>query len=181
MSRTAVRVMIATIALCAAAASPALAQTDPTPRYTVDQSSSQVGFTVTARVLFNLKRDGQFHDFVGEVVYDPAHPLSTRVDLTVYTASVDLHNGDQEDLLRSDEFFDVDRHPTMHFVSTGAGMRPDGKLEVMGDLTIRGVTKRLVVPIEITPQHGNGTAFQTSFQIDRTEFGLNGGGPRSRQ
>lgn len=182
MLRTVLRATLVMTVVYAAGSAPAFAQEGPPARYSVDPELSTVGFTVSARVLFTLKRDGLFHDFAGEVAYDPANPAALRVDLTVYTASVDLDSLEQENLLRSDEFFDVDRHPTMHFVSTGAQVRPNGELEVTGDLTIRGITKRLVVPLKVVPQAGRRaeTAFETRFQIDRTEFGLTGGGPKSR-
>ena len=52
----------------------------------VDQQSSDVGFTVSARLLFTIHRDGKFKDFTGSVAYDPDRPSNTKVDLTVYTA-----------------------------------------------------------------------------------------------
>jgi polyisoprenoid-binding protein YceI len=90
--------------------------------------------------------------------------------LTVYAASIDTKHTEENQLLRSSDFFDVDRFPTMHFVSTAASLRPDGLLDVIGDLTIRGITRRLVVRIVVR----SGDAFETTFQIDRTELGLNG-------
>jgi hypothetical protein len=101
----------------------------------------------------------------------------------VYTDSVNLDNVEQEDLLRSDEFFDVARHPTMHFASTEVAREAAGRLSVTGDLTIRGITRRLTVPIRVMPAGSapGTTTFDTTFQIDRTQFGLTGGGPRSRE
>src|SRR5690349_420965 len=160
---------------------PAAAEPGDLQQYTVDRGASTVAFTVSARALFTLKKDGVFNDFSGLVSYDPADPAATRMDLTIYTASVDLRNPGQEELLRSAEFFDADHHPTMRFVSTGAVPRADGGLDVAGDLTIRGVTRHLVVPMRILPRTGSTpAAFDSNFQIDRTEFGLNGGGPKAR-
>jgi polyisoprenoid-binding protein YceI len=145
----------------------------------VNRMSSAVMFTVYAKALFTFKEQGRFRNFDGEVVYDPARPDATRVDVTVYTASVDTSNHEHDQMLRSDDFFDIDQYPTMHFVSTGASVRPDGGLSVSGDLTIRGVTRHLdEVPVRIQQlKAGNadaGARFETSFDIDRTEFGLNG-------
>jgi polyisoprenoid-binding protein YceI len=53
--------------------------------------------------------------------------LDTRVDLTVFTSSVDMNDREQTDILRSADFFDVDRFPTMHFVSAAAALAPDRK------------------------------------------------------
>jgi polyisoprenoid-binding protein YceI len=182
MLRTAVRATIATTLLWSAVARPAAAEEDRTTHYTVDHQSSIVGFTVSARVLFTIHRDGQFREFSGDISYDPSNPAATHVDLTVYTASVNLEDAQQEDLLRSDEFFDVTRHPTMHFVSTAVSREADGRLTVTGDLTIRGIKKQLIVPLRVLPlgTAAGAATFETTFQIDRTEFGLAGGGPRSR-
>lgn len=162
----------------AAVAPAAAAEPGDVRQYAVDRQASTVGFTVSAKALFTFKRDGTFHDFDGSVDYDPSAPEQTRVDVTIYTSSVDLKSADQEDLLRSEEFFDVAHHPTMHFVSTSARRRDDGLLDIAGDLTIRGVTRHMVIPMAIL--QGARTAFETRFQIDRTEFGLNGGGARTK-
>jgi len=168
--------VLSTFSVEAAIAGPGEAQ-----QQAVDRLSSSVDFTVSAKAIVSLKRDGTFHDFSGSLAYDPADPSMTRVDLTVYTASVDLHSHDQEDLLRSEQFFDVDRHPTLHFVSTAATPRADGGLDVAGDLTIRGITKHLVVPMNVLKKLAadGRTALETRFQIDRTEFGLTGAGAKA--
>jgi polyisoprenoid-binding protein YceI len=157
-----------------------LAQSDDRS-YVVNTESSTVGFTVSARALFTFKRQGRFTEFSGSVAYDPVRPSDTRVDLTVLTASVDTAKPEENVLLRSGDFFDVDHYPTMKFVSTGATMQPDGVLAMAGDLTIRGVTKRVVIPVHVVPSgqlEGQPAArFETHFDIDRTDFGLSG--PRS--
>ena len=166
-------------ALLSVIASPAAAET-PSPVATSAETGSLVGFTVFGRALFPIKREGQFTDFAGQLLYDPAHPADTHVDITVYTSSVDIHDTGQNALLRSDKFFDTDHYPTMHFASVGATTQRDGTLTLSGDLTIRGITKRITTPIRL---HAAGTKsfLETTFQIDRTEFGINGipgfGGP----
>jgi len=79
-------------------------------------------------------------------------------------------------MLRSADFFDVAEYPTMRFLSTSVSSMSDGNLTVAGDLTIRGVTRRLEVPVTIrrAPQADAPTRFETTFEIDRTDFGLNG-------
>jgi polyisoprenoid-binding protein YceI len=184
MVQATLRVTTAAIVLWAAAIAPADAEDNDDTHYTVDCESSIVDFTLSARrALFTVHRQGQFRDFTGDISYDPANPAATQVDLTVYTDSVNLDNVEQEDLLRSDEFFDVETHPTMHFASTAVAPEAAGELSVTGDLTIRGITRRLTVPIRVMPQDSTAgtTTFDTTFQIDRTQFGLIGGGPRSRE
>lgn len=176
------RLVVRGLLVMAISSAAAAAAAGDLQQYAVDRQSSRVAFTVAAKALFTIKRDGTFENFDGKVSYDPARPVATSVDLTIYTASVDLKSADQEDLLRSEEFFDVGHHPTMHFVSTAVNARGDGLLDVSGDLTIRGVTRRVVVPMAILNRPGaDGSAvFDTRFQIDRTEYGLNGGGPKAR-
>ena len=168
--------LIVTLVFAVAAASVVHAQ-DTTGLYTVNQARSSIGFTIHGSMIFKVSRDGQFKDFTGELAYDPAQPASTHVDLIVYTGSVDMHNREHDQLMKSGEFFDVEHFPTMHFVSSSAQIRPDGTLAMTGDLTIRGVTKQMTIPVKLKPSarpDGTGAVFETTFPIDRTEFGLNG-------
>lgn len=176
MTRSALVLAVAT-AFTSALPGAAAAQSTDALAYTVDEEASAVDFTVSARMLFSFKRGGQFNEFSGMIAYDPDHPADTSVDLTVYTASVDTNDAEQDAMLRSEDFFAVDRYPTMHFVSAGATVRTNGSLAVEGDLTIRGITKHLVIPVRIIPAERNGrptAAFDARFQIDRAEFGLTG-------
>ena len=145
--------------------------------YAIDQAASTVSFTLQGSALFKVKRDGYFKNFSGLVSYNPARPADTRVDLTVAAGSIDMHNSEHTELLKSAEFFDVERFPTLHFASESSYMRPDGMLSVTGDMTIRGVTRRMTIPVKLRTTSngpGQGTAFESTFQIDRTEFGING-------
>jgi polyisoprenoid-binding protein YceI len=168
----------ATILLILIAPVMARAQTPPEGVYMLDRAASMVSFTLYGSAIFKIKRDGYFKDFSGLVSYDPARPGDTRVDLTVNAASIDTQNSAHDELLRSDEFFDVQHYPTIHFASESTNMRPDGTLSVTGDMTIRGITKRMTIPVTLRPTSLAGTtpgaAFESTFQIDRTEFGLNG-------
>jgi polyisoprenoid-binding protein YceI len=96
----------------------------------------------------------------------------------VYTASVDMHDAENNELLKSGEFFDVDHFPTMHFTNSATAVRGDGTLEMTGDMTIRGVTRKMTIPVKLRQDSQtaqlSGAVFETTFPIDRTEFGLNG-------
>jgi polyisoprenoid-binding protein YceI len=167
----------AAMGFMAAFSSSAAAQSGPGDIYTLNQSASNIAFTIYGSSLFKIKRDGQFKDFRGQLSYDPSNPGGTAMDLTVYTASVDMHDRDDEELLKSGEFFDVEHFPTMHFTSAATDMRPDGTFALTGDMTIRGITKRMTIPVKLRqmPKPGDSSAvFETTFQIDRTQFGLNG-------
>lgn len=171
---------VLTVLTLGAAGHAAAADVETTaPVYTVNQVASSIGFTISgSKMFFKFKRDGQFKDFNGELSFDPAHPADAHVDLAVYTASVDMDDPDNNQLLKSGEFFDVDHFPTMHFTNSATEVRPDGTFEMTGDMTIRGVTKRMTVPVKLRqdsqPAQAGGAVFETTFPIDRTEFGLNG-------
>lgn len=169
---------VATLLLTLTTPYVAAAQTIPPGGAALNRASSLVGFTIYASSLFKIKREGRFNDFTGELSYDPNHPGNMHVDLTVYTASIDINDPGHNQLLRSTDFFDVDHFPTMHFVSSGTELKSDGTFTVTGDLTIRDVTKRIAIPVRLlrsTPESGGAAPiFDTTFQIDRTEFGLNG-------
>ncbi len=170
--------LVATLLLTPMTLNVAAAQTLPTGGYILNRAASLVGFTIYASSLFKLKREGRFNDFTGELSYDPNNPGAMHVDLTVYTASVDIDDPDHNRLLRSMDFFDVERFPTMHFVSSAAEINTDGTFTVTGDLTIRDTTKRIAIPVKLLRSTSRSGAtvpvFDTTFQIDRTEFGLNG-------
>jgi len=170
--------LAAAILMMLAAPVMARAQASSNGVYTVDLAESTVSFTLQGSAIFKVKRDGYFKNFTGLVAYNPARPAETRVDLTVDAESIDMKNAEHNELLKSAEFFDVERFPTLHFESASTNMRPDGTLAVTGDMTIRGVTKRMTIPVTLRRITGigsaAGTSFESTFQIDRTEFGLNG-------
>jgi polyisoprenoid-binding protein YceI len=154
------------------------AQSMPPGDYSLNRAASSVGFSISGSMLFKVKRDGSFKDFTGNMTYDPADPSNTHMDLTVYTGSVDMHDAENTQLLKSPDFFDVEHFPTMHFVSASTATAPDGTISMTGDMTIRGVTKRLTIPVKMHRDSAgaglSGAIFESTFQIDRTEFGLNG-------
>src|SRR5882672_5125206 len=106
--------LLASAWLVLVAPSMADAQTLPTDVYTFNRAASAVGFTISASMIFKIKEDGSFKDFSGNLSYDPARPADTQMDLTVYTASVDTHDSEHDQMLKSGDFFDVEHFPTMH-------------------------------------------------------------------
>ena len=163
------------LTIVAATATSVLADTGT---YAFDPTASAVDFTIYASKIFRFKREGQFKEFTGQLSIDPGNPLNTQVDLTVYTSSVDIHNDEHNQVLRSNAFFDVEHFPTMHFKSSSTHAQPDGTFSVTGDLTIRGITQRMTIPVKLklAPETGGPSIafFESTFEIDRTEFGLTG-------
>lgn len=142
----------------------------------VDQSHTTVGFSVSH--LFTSVQ-GRFDQFDGTIVFDPEKPESTVVRATVEAASINTNNAKRDKHLRSGDFFDVEKHPTLSFESTGGvtGMKENrGKLA--GNLTIHGVTKPVVFDVTFRGQGkdpwGNVRAgFAATLTINRKDYGLN--------
>jgi polyisoprenoid-binding protein YceI len=162
--------------LLLAFAPPARAQASSIGAYSLNRSASAVGFTITASMLLKFKENGSFTDFTGNLSYDPMRPADAHIDLTVYTNSVTTRNPEHEQLLKSEDFFDVNHFPTMHFVSAATTALADGTFAMTGDMTIRGITRRLTIPVRLrqSAQAGSDAVFESNFQIDRMEFGLIG-------
>ncbi|HEX3130677.1 MAG TPA: YceI family protein [Thermoanaerobaculia bacterium] len=151
---------------------PALAAADPVV-YKVDPDHSGVGFTIRH---FVSNVSGRFKDFDGVVKYDKANPAASSVSFTVQAKSIDTDNDDRDNHLRSPDFFDVEKFPTLTFTSTSVKAADADTLEVTGDLTIKGVTKKVTIPVDVlgsvkTPR-GEKAGFETSFKLDRKEYGI---------
>ncbi len=136
--------------------------------WTINQPHTRVTFSVR-HILTPVP--GQFRDFDGALVYDPADPAASKVDFTVQAASIDTGNDKRDAHLRSPDFFEVDKYPTLTFHSKKVAALGDG-LAVTGDLTLHGVTKEVTVPVEVLGVMGDKAGFQTGFTLDRKDFGL---------
>jgi polyisoprenoid-binding protein YceI len=145
--------------------------------YRVSKTYTTFEFTVTKWMVF--KEQGFFQDFQGQLNYDPQHPEKSRVEVTVEAASIDTREPNRDKVLRSDDFFDVEKYPTLSFQSISAVPKGPDALDVTGDLMIHGVTHRITVPVKVLgvqemPNIGSFVGFETSFTIDRRDYGVLG-------
>jgi polyisoprenoid-binding protein YceI len=145
--------------------------------YAVSKSYTTLSFTATKWMVF--KEEGLFQDFGGTLSYSAQDPSKCKIDVTVQAASLDTRHSGRDKVLRSDDFFDVEKFPTLSFRSTK--VTPTGKetYDVEGDLTIHGVTRRVTVPVRVIgvrvmPGIGDFAGFETTFNIDRRDFGVLG-------
>lgn len=153
------------LALCLGAAAPA--RTDEAV-HVVDPGRSHVRFHAVSRL---MNADGAFHRFDGEVRFDSARPETATTRVTIDVASIDTGIRMRDDHLRTEDFFDVARHPRATFVSSA--VRRDGeRFAVAGQLTIRGVTRPVTLPVTVTASPG---AIRIAGQlvVNRREFGIN--------
>jgi polyisoprenoid-binding protein YceI len=142
--------------------------------YAIDPSHTHVGFAV--RHLMVSKVRGRFAGVSGTINLAP-DPLDSSVEATIDMASIDTRDEQRDAHLRSPDFFDVEKYPTMTYRSTA--VRPTGKGQwlVEGELTLHGVTRP--VPLEVTfegagadPWGGVRAGFSAKAEIDREDFGL---------
>ena len=152
------------------------AVSDLTPgTWNIDSAHSSIGFT--ARHLMITKVRGRFGAVTGSLEV-PADPTQTTVNATIEMGSVDTSDAGRDEHLRSADFFDVENHPTMTFVSTALRGDANGsEFVLVGDLTIKGVTKSVELDLEfegVSPDPWGGTrvGFSAEGEINRRDFGL---------
>ncbi|HXU46718.1 MAG TPA: YceI family protein [Thermoanaerobaculia bacterium] len=158
------------LALAATGAAPAAAAP---ATYKADVDHSAVAFSVRH---FVTPVPGRFRDWSAKIVYDREQPAGSSVELRVRADSIETDNDDRDAHLRSADFFDAARFPELTFASTSVRALDARHLEVAGDLTIRGVARRIVLPVELlgivpTPQ-GERIGFTAAFSIDRKDYGV---------
>ena len=147
-----------------------------TQSWTIDPGHSAATFSVRHMVITNVK--GEFDGPVGTASFDPKDLSTLRIEATIDARTVNTRNADRDKDLRSDLFFDVAKHPRITFKSRSVSVESPGKLKVLGDLTIRGVTKPVTLAVdgptaEIKDIWGNRRIGATAMTtIDRRDFGL---------
>jgi polyisoprenoid-binding protein YceI len=143
--------------------------------FEIDKSHSEVVFQVRHLI---TKVRGRFSDFGGTIAFDAANPAESKVEFRIQAASIDTAEPKRDAHLRSDDFFAVDTYPTLDFTSTTITPRGSDLYDVEGDLTIHGVTRRVILPIAHLgtakdPWGKEKIAFEGETTINRKDFGLN--------
>lgn len=151
------------------------APTATATRWKVDRAHTVVEFAVRHMMISTVK--GYFRQFEGTVVGDPAQPETLSFEGSVDAASVDTGEPQRDEHLRSPDFFDVARFPKITFRSRRVTPLGNGELEVVGDLTIRDVTREVPFRVRIEgtgkdPWGNERLAFEAQGRINREDFGL---------
>ena len=147
--------------------------------YRIDPAHSVIGFSV--RHLEIAWVEGRFKDFTGVIRYDEKDITRSSVEFTAKVESIDTGVAPRDKHLRSADFFEVEKYPEMTFKSTGVGRKGKDGYVLHGDLTLKGVTKRVAIPFTLTgavkDQRGN-TRFgvEARTKVDRRDYGINFGG-----
>jgi polyisoprenoid-binding protein YceI len=145
-------------------------------RWTIDASHSTAEFSVRHLMITNVH--GRFGKLAGTVDLDPDHPETSHVDVTIDATSIDTRDDKRDAHLRSADFFDVEKFPTIAFKSKAVTKTEDG-FAVLGDLTMHGVTKEITLDVEDLSKPGKdpwgNTRIGTSAKakLNRKDWGLN--------
>jgi polyisoprenoid-binding protein YceI len=163
------RKLFAAAVLTAFAALPLRADT-----FAIDPNHSEVSFQI--RHLVSQVR-GRFNDFAGTVQLDPKNLPASAVEFHIKATSIDTNVADRDKHLRSADFFDVAKYPEITFKSESIQPAGKDKYNVLGTLTMHGVSKKVTLPVTYAGQlkdpWGNTRAgFQTETTLDRKDYGI---------
>jgi polyisoprenoid-binding protein YceI len=122
-----------------------------TERYEIDPAHSSLQFSVRHLMVSNVR--GTFTGVKGTALYDAANPSSSSVEATVDVNTINTNDAQRDAHLKSPDFFDVARFPTINFRSTKVEKKSEGEFAVTGDLTIHGVTRPVTLEVsEVSEQ-----------------------------
>ena len=159
----------------------ALSATAEVQTWQIDPNHTAAQFSVRHMGISTVR--GAFTKVSGSAQYDPADPSKTVVDATIDAASVDTRVSMRDDDLRSPNYFDVAKYPTITFKSKSVQAAGTGKLKLVGDLTIHGVTKEVALDVDgpsapVTDPKGNShIGASASTTVNRKDFGVGGSNP----
>lgn len=141
----------------------------------IDPGHSRLGFSARHAMITTVR--GSFNEVEGEFYADPEDLGNSSATITLQAASVDTRNDQRDEHLRSPDFFDVEKYPTISFTSTNIEEIRDRAYIVTGDLTIRDVTQQITVPLELAGVMVDSfgftrVGFEGSRRVRRRDYGL---------
>ena len=160
MKRTSVGLML--LLACA----PALAQ-----KWDMDAAHSNLSFTNSYQ---GVEYTGQFRRFSAVIDYDPNDLAHAKFDVSIDITSLDTRNSERDQAALGTNFFDTTKFPKAHFVTSAFRKTADGKVVAEGVLTLRGVSKPVVLAVSFKPG-GNTATLDVAAQLKRLDFGVGTG------
>lgn len=145
-------------------------------KWIIDPAHTEISFKVKHMMITSVQ--GYFRNFEANIVTTGDDFMSAEIDFWAETASVDTGNADRDKHLKSADFFDAENHKQISFqANTYESVDNDGSYELYGDLTIRGITKRIKLDVEfggvVTDPWGNEKAgFTINGKVNRSDWGL---------
>ncbi len=142
--------------------------------FVIDNNHSDATFRIRHLV---SRVSGRFNEIAGEVVIDKEVPSKSSVAFSIQAASVDTASERRDTHLQSADFFDVENHAEITFKSTSVTKKAEGEFDVEGELTMRGVSKTVVLPVEFLgfAQDNRGrtkAGFSTRTRLNRKDYGI---------
>lgn len=138
--------------------------------HVIDKAHSEINFVADSRL---LSAHGFFGKWDADVQLDATDWSKSSVAITIDAASINTRVERRDGHLKSADFFDVEKHPTITFKSVSVKQVSANKLDITGDLTVRGTTKRVTVPATMMFYEGGMGRFRGSFAINRFDYGVN--------
>ena len=120
---------------------------------------------------------GRFNDFDGQFTYDAANPENSSVNVTIDTSSVDSNHAERDKHLRSKDFLHVSEYPEASFKSKRVVVDEEGEADIVGDLTLRGVTREVTLDVDMLghgkdPWGGYRMGFEAETELRLEDFGI---------
>ncbi|MFP4598308.1 MAG: YceI family protein [Persicimonas sp.] len=141
----------------------------------LDNSHTKVGFAVRHMMISKVR--GDFKSFEADIDLDPSDLAGSSIKAKIDVSSIDTNDEKRDGHLLSEDFFAADEYPTIEFNSTELRDNGDGAVEIAGDLTIRGVTRPIVLTGEQlgpaqSPWGGLSVGYSLTGEVNREDFGL---------
>ena len=147
------------------AARPAVA---PKP-HVIDKNHSEINFVADARL---LSAHGFFSKWDADILLDAQNLEASTVAITIDASSLDTRVTMRDNHLKSDAFLDVAKYPSITFKSVSVKKTGENKLDITGDLTMRGIAKRIVVPATMMFYEKGAGRFRGEFKVNRKDYGV---------
>jgi polyisoprenoid-binding protein YceI len=145
-------------------------------QWIVDPDHSVAAFSIRHMMIAHVR--GQFNKIAGSIYFDPLNIDNSSVELTIDVSGICTGIQKRDDHLRSPDFFDIEKYPTISFKSIRTSSINGKQVKVTGDLTIHGITRQITVPVEFSgpakDPFGNGLSmgFVVSATINREDYGI---------
>jgi len=152
----------------------------PAGEYKIDPAHSVIGFAIRHMEIAWV--EGRFKDFEGTIRYDDKDVTKSSVEFAAKVTSIDTGVEGRDKHLRTADFFEVEKYPTMTFKSTRVERKGKDAYVLHGDLTLKGVTKPVQLPFRLTgaikdPRGNTRVGIEAQTKLNRRDFGINFGGP----
>jgi len=152
-----------------------LGSVDLQKKWIIDAAHTNINFAVSHMVISEVT--GNFKEFDGIVVSSKDDFSDAYIEVSINAKSINTESNDRDNHLRSVDFFDVENHPLITFKSNSVDVKENGKLAISGELTIRGISKPVVLDIRFKGQAVNPwgqivAAFKASTTLNRKSWGL---------